>query len=204
MEPEGTQKLWHLRVTYWISKPTRAQHTPAVVHSHPTNHPLTHTRTQARIRMLSPTRTHTHTHTHTECIIPIAFHSNSDFVNAPQCYFAHTFLLFLIFYGCHWVFCSSGIWRHVIEDCFSNFRDYVMVSSAGVEVPKNKMFRRLYMRPPPGLETARAITHWGVFLSQNNWHHKSSRTYSLPAVHYVSAIQWSVLQHTNIFAFLFV
>ena len=66
MKPERTQTIWRLRVTYWKSKPTRAQehararastHTDARTHTHA----LTHPRKSAR------------THTHTEYVTLIAF-----------------------------------------------------------------------------------------------------------------------------------
>ena len=66
VEPGRTQKTWHLHMACWISKPTCEQ-------AH------------------SCARAYTHTHTHTQkYVILIACHSNSGFVNVPQCYVAHT------------------------------------------------------------------------------------------------------------------
>jgi hypothetical protein len=65
VEPERMQTTWYLRVTYCISKPTRAQ---------------------AHARLCVPTHTHTHTHTQ-KYVILIAFH-------APQCYVTCTLSLF--------------------------------------------------------------------------------------------------------------
>ena len=72
MEPERTRTVWHLRVAYWISKPTRAQaharaRTPSPTH--------THTRMHAHIRMPSPTHARARMHTY-KYVILIAFHGN--------------------------------------------------------------------------------------------------------------------------------
>ena len=74
VDPEGTQTIWRVRLAYSISKPIRAQ---------------------AHARACAPTpiqQTHPHTHTH-KYVILIAFHGNSSFVNAPQCYITRTFSL---------------------------------------------------------------------------------------------------------------
>jgi hypothetical protein len=78
MEPESLQTIWHLRVAYWLSKPTRVQtHARACspTHTH------THTTTHAHIRMPSPTRARPRAHTQ-KYVILIAFHCNSSCVYA--------------------------------------------------------------------------------------------------------------------------
>jgi hypothetical protein len=40
-------------------------------------------------------RIHTHTHTHTKYLIFIAFHDNSGYANAPQCY-VYTYISHLV------------------------------------------------------------------------------------------------------------
>jgi hypothetical protein len=79
VEPERKQKIWHIRISCWLSKPTRMQHTPALVHLHPPTHPTTYTHTHA----FAHARTHAQTQKY---VILIAFQGNSGFVNAPQYY----------------------------------------------------------------------------------------------------------------------
>jgi hypothetical protein len=79
LEPERTQKIWCLRVTYSIRKFTRAQ---------------------ARARIRAPTTTHPHTHTHTQkYAILIAFYDNNGLVNATQYYVKPTFPVLFLFFG---------------------------------------------------------------------------------------------------------
>ena len=71
VEPERSQREWRLRVVYWISK-------------------------QAKDNTLAPTPVRARTHTQ-KYVIPIAFHDNIGFLNAPQCYVRRTLpLLFVI------------------------------------------------------------------------------------------------------------
>jgi hypothetical protein len=62
VEPERTQKIWRLRVAYWISKSTRA-------------------RPHGRPRISTPTHPSTSPPPHTHTLI--AFHGSSGFVMAP-------------------------------------------------------------------------------------------------------------------------
>jgi hypothetical protein len=74
--------------TYWISKPTCAQ-AHARAHAPTSTHPS---------HLPPPPQPHACVHTH-RYVILIAFHGNSGFVNAPQCYVTHTLpLLFFIKY----------------------------------------------------------------------------------------------------------
>ena len=72
--------IWRLRLTYWISKATRAsRRTPA-----PVRPPIqTHTHMDAR-------NTHTHALKHAlaraqKYVILLLFHGNNGFMDAPQC-----------------------------------------------------------------------------------------------------------------------
>ena len=69
VEPERTQTIWRLSVEYWISKPTRSQHTPALLHRHLPTHTHTHTRTHAPLRMHSSPRARAHTQTHARTVV---------------------------------------------------------------------------------------------------------------------------------------
>ena len=99
---QRTQTIWHLRVAYWISKPTRASTlralapTSTYTHTDERTHVL-YACPRSRERARALTHTHARVHTHTQKnVIRIAFHGNSGFVKALQCCVTRTLPVLLL------------------------------------------------------------------------------------------------------------
>ena len=88
VEPERPQAIWRKRVTWWITKTTRAK-------AHVSAHAPTHKRTHPRASERTGARTRTRT-VHNSYLLLID--GNSGFKNALQCYVIRTLrVLFFAF-----------------------------------------------------------------------------------------------------------